>query len=221
MSAETAAGNFRQDTFLEKLVGNKWFWVFSCALLFGFPMYKSMNRILPPELPVLSKVPEYRFVDENGKTFGSHELKGKIYVANFMFTSCQTSCPKLLKDVQKIENRMKGVKDRAAIVSFTVDPENDTSKVLFDKAREMNANPAVWKFLSSTMEETKKLLVEGFKVPVGEKEIAKNVMDIAHSNRLVLVDQEGNIRGYYETEKDSVNQMMIDIGLLINRKKKS
>lgn len=220
-TVQTPSGNYRQTNFIEKLVGNKFFWIFSCILFFTYPVYRSVIRTLPPELTVLGKLPEFRFVDETGKTFGSLELKGKVYVANFMFTSCQTACPLLLKDVQKIENRMKGVKDRAAIVSFTVDPETDTSKVLFDRARELKANPAVWHFLSSTVEETKKLLVDGFKVPMGEKEYANSVMDVAHSNKLVLVDEEGQIRGYYSTDKDSVNKMMIDMGLLINRKKKS
>jgi protein SCO1 len=213
--------HIRQNTFIEKCVLNKWFWVFMCALLFGYPVYKSMNRTLPPELPIISKVPEYRFVDENGKTFGSRELSGKVYVANFIFTTCQTSCPALLTKVQNVQHRLRGVIDRAAIVSITVDPANDTSEVLYKKAREMKANPTVWRFLSASLPETKKLLVEGFKVPLGERELANNVWDVAHSNKLVLVDQDGNIRGYYDTDKDSINQMMIDTGLLINRKKKS
>ena len=85
----------------------------------------------------------------------------------------------------------------------------------------MKANPNVWRFVSGPIEETKKLLVEGFKVPMGDKEIAENIMDVAHSSKLVLVDQTGKIRGYYSTEKDAINQMMIDIGLLINRKTES
>ena len=111
--------------------------------------------------------------------------------------------------------------DRAAIVSFSVDPATDTSKVLFEKARELKANPHVWRFLSSTLAETKKLLMDAFQSSVGDKEIANSIMDVAHSNKLVLVDQEGNVRGYYSTDKDSINQLMIDTGLLINRKKKS
>ena len=213
--------NVRQTNLLEKLVLNKWFWAISCAILFGFPVYKSVNRILPPDLPILAKVPEFRFVDEDGKTFGTRELQGKVYIANFMFTTCQTSCPTLLAKVQNVQHRLRGVIDRAAIVSFTVDPETDTSAVLYAKAREMKANPAVWKFLSASVAETKKLLVEGFKVPVGDKEIANNVMDVGHSNKLVLVDQDENIRGYYNTDKDSINQLMIDAGLIINKKKQS
>lgn len=221
MEATLTPAHARKSNFIEKLVSSKLFWVVAVSFLFSYPIYRSVYRTLPPELPILSTLPEYRFVDENGNTFGSRELKGKVYVANFMFTSCTTFCPKLLSEVQKVQHRMRGVIDRAAIVSFTVDPETDTSKILFARARELKAKPFVWRFLSSTVEETKKLLVEGFKVPVGNKEIAGSVMDVAHSNKLVLVDQNGNVRGYYDTDKDSVNQMMIDMGLLINRKKES
>jgi protein SCO1/2 len=213
--------HIRKTTFVEKMVLNKYFWMIACTFLFVYPIAKSVNRMLPAELPIYGNVPSFRFTDENGKSFGTLELQGKVYIANFMFTSCKTACPVLLGKVQTIQHRIRGVIDRAAIISFTVDPEVDTSKVLFEKAREMKANPVVWKFLTASTEDTKALLVDGFKVPMGKKEIANNVMDVAHSNKVVLVDQDGKIRGYYSTDKDSINQLMIDTGLLINRKKKS
>ncbi len=221
METAIQTSHIRKTNFIEKLVLNKYFWILACTFLFVYPIAKSMNRMLPAELPVLGDVPVFNFTDENGKPFGSNELKGRVYIANFMFTSCTTACPILLGKVQKVQHRIRGVIDRAAIVSFTVDPEVDTPKVLFDKAREMKANPVVWKFLSAPVNETKSLLVDGFKVPMGNKEIANSVMDVAHSNKLVLVDQDGKIRGYYSTENDSINKLMIDTGLLINRKKKS
>lgn len=211
----------RKSNFIERLVSRRLFWAIAVVFLFGYPIVKSVKRQLPNELPVLSKVPDFTFTNESGKSFGSQDLKGKVYIANFVFTSCQTSCPALLGKIQTVQHRIRGVIDRAAIVTFTVDPENDTPEVLYSKAREMKANPNVWRFLTGPLDQTKKLLIEGFKVPVGEKVIANNVMDVAHSNKLVLVDQEGQIRGYYSTEKDDLNKMMIDVGLIINRKKES
>jgi protein SCO1/2 len=211
----------RKSNFIERLVSSKLFWVIAVAFLFAYPIVKSVKRQLPRELPVISKLPDFTFTNENGKPFGSQNLKGKVYIANFVFTSCQTVCPNLLAKVQTVQHRIRGVIDRAAIVTFTVDPENDTPEVLYSKAREMKANPNVWRFLTAPLSDTKKLLIEGFKVPMGDKVIAANIMDVAHSNKLVLVDQEGQIRGYYATEKDDLNKMMIDIGLTINRKKES
>lgn len=219
-AVEIGPAFIRKSNFIEKLVSSKLFWALACSFLFAYPITKSINRMLPAELPVYSTVPDFRFTDENGNSYGTNELKGKVYIANFIFTSCQTACPLLLKKIQNVQHRIRGVIDRAAIVSFTVDPETDTSKVLFEKAREMKANPVVWRFLTASIADTKELLLNGFKVPVGDKVIANNVMDVAHSNKLVLVDQEGKIRGYYSADKD-VNQLMIDLGLLINKKKKS
>jgi protein SCO1/2 len=221
VEAVNGPAHFRQTNFIEKMVGSKLFWALACAFLFAYPIAKSVNRNLPAELPVYSTVPDFRFTDENGNSYGTNELKGKVYIANFMFTSCTTFCPKLLKQVQTVQHRIRGVIDRAAIVSFTVDPDTDTSKVLFAKARELQANPVVWRFLTASLADTQKLLVDGFKVPVGNKEIANNIMDVAHSNKFVLVDKEGKIRGYYSADKNGINQMMIDTGLLINKKSKS
>lgn len=221
MEAAIGSSFSRKSNWIEKIVSSKLFWLLACTFLFAYPISKSINRMLPDDLPILGSVPDFRFTDENGNSFGTNELRGKVYIANFMFTSCQTACPILLKQVQMVQHRMRGVIDRAAIVSFTVDPDTDTSKVLFEKARELKANPVVWRFLTASVKDTKKLLVDGFKVPVGDKEIARSVMDVAHSNKFVLVDKEGKIRGYYASDKDGINKMMIDTGLLINKKNKS
>ncbi len=220
MEAVIGPSYSRKSNFIEKMVSSKLFWVLACTFLFAYPITKSINRVLPADLPVYGTVPDFRFTDENGNSYGTNELKGKVYIANFMFTSCQTACPILLKKVQTVQHRIRGVIDRAAIVSFTVDPETDSSKVLFAKARELKANPVVWRFLTASVADVTKLLVDGFKVPMGKKETANSIMDVAHSNKLVLVDQDGKIRGYYSADKD-INQLMIDTGLLINKKKKS
>ncbi len=215
----TAPYQVQGSVFLKKLVSSKLFWFLMIGFLFCYPLVKSIQRQLPADLPVFGIVPTYQFTDENGSPFGSSELSGKVYIANFMFTHCETSCPVLLKKIQTVQHRMRGVIDRAAIISFTVDPEADTSEVLFNKAREMKANPAVWKFLRAPKDVTKNLLVDGFKVPVGSKETATSVMEVAHSDKLVLVDQRGMIRGYYSADTDGINHLMLDTGLLINQKK--
>jgi protein SCO1/2 len=209
---------YRKDNFIEKLVLNKYFWIFFTLFMFSYPILRSMNRELPKSLPVMSKVPEFNLQDENGKPFGSKDLHGKVYIANFHFTSCPTVCPKLMTELQKIQKRVRGVGQKIALVSYTVDPENDTSKVLFKHARDLRANPHVWKFLTGDKGSLESLLVSGFKVPMGDKEQTDaNMYDIAHTQKLVLVDQAGNIRGYYSIDRVSIDQLMIDVGLLINR----
>lgn len=209
----------RSQNWASKLVSSKLFWALAVTFFFAFPLLKSVQRELPAKLPVYGVVPYFSFTDELGNSFGTGNLKGRVYVANFMFTSCQTMCPVLMKQVQTVQHRLRGVLDRAAIVSFTVDPETDSSEVLYSKARELNANPAIWKFLRAPSDETKSLLVDGFKVPVGDKELADSVWDVAHSNKFVLVDQSGQIRGYYNSDKQGINMLMLDAGLIINENK--
>lgn len=217
MSEATLTPDFIRDGMLSKLLRSKLFWALFCLFFFSYPLLRSINRTLPPDLPVMSALPEYELVDENGASFGSKDLKGKFYLANFHFTSCPTICVKLMETTQKIQKRMKSMGQKVAIVSFTVDPENDQPKVLFKKARELNANPYVWKFLTGTKKQLSNLLIKGFKVPMGEKPENVDLYDIAHTGKIVLVDYKGDIRGYYSSDQNGVNKLMIDIGLIVNR----
>ena len=217
-------GYLRDQSWPERWVRQPLFWVIFCTFLFAYPVYRSMNRKLPPTLPKYSKVAPYSLTNEFGKPFGSNELKGKFYLANFMFTSCPTVCPALMKKMQKVQKRVRGLGTKIAIVSFSVDPVNDTPKKLFKYARELQTNPHVWNFLTGPRKDLEEILVKEFKVPMGEYEsIERSVdnqvielMDIAHSEKIVLVDEEGYIRGYYSTDKNGINKLMIDLGLMVN-----
>jgi protein SCO1/2 len=206
---------FIQPGLLSKILINPWFWVLFILFVFSYPIYRSLNRILPDDLPIINQIPEYRMIDENGSSFGSTDLTGKVYLANFMFTRCPTVCPKMLKSFEKIQKRIRSTGHKVQIVTFSVDPLYDQPQVLFKKAREHHANPHVWHFLTSNNEQDLfKLYQDGFKVPVAK---AENLMEFAHSEKIVLVDQLNRIRGYYAMDENSINKLMIDVGLLINR----
>lgn len=222
--SQTVTGFYRNDQWLQKLVRKKSFWFLSWAVLFSYPVYRTLNRELPPPLPVLYQVPEFSLTNEFNKSFGSKDLKGKFYIANFMFTGCPTTCPALMQKMDVIQNRIRGLGTKAAIVTFTVDPTTDTPEVLYKFARKRNSNPFVWNFLTGTKSDLQKIVVDGFKVPMGNKETINKVvgnqsvtlMDIAHSEKVVLVDDKGQIRGYYSTDKENMDHLMIDLGLLAN-----
>ena len=213
-----------KPSFIESLVRKKSFWVFFCSLAFIVPLYKAVNRQLPEPLPVMYKAPNFELITEDGHKLKESDMRGKVYLSSFFFSNCPTTCPKNLATMQKIQKRIKGLGTKVSILSFSVDPENDSPKVLFKVARKWKANPFVWKFLTGEKDHIKEILVDGFKVPVGDKEYSKSIYDIAHSEKLVLVDQQGFIRGYYKMEKNDINRLMIDLGLLANdafRKKDS
>lgn len=220
----TSTGYFREDNWFQKLVRMKSFWLIFWSLSFAYPVFRSLTRTLPPPLPVYYQVPEFTLTNEFKKPFGSNDLKGKIYIANFMFTSCPSSCPALMEKMDTIQKRIRGVGTKAAIVTFTVDPTTDTPEVLFKYARKRNSNPFIWNFLTGSEKDLKKIVIDGFKVPMGNKESVEKkleaqtitLMDIAHSDRVVLVDDKGQIRGYYSTDKVEMDRLMIDVGLLVN-----
>ena len=222
--AQVATGYFREENIFQKLIRKKSFWLVFWLLSFSYPIYRSINRELPPPLPVFYQVPEFSLTNEFNKPFGSTELKGRFYIANFMFTSCPTTCPRLMEKMDLVQKRIRGLGTKAAIVTFTVDPEVDTPDVLFKFARKRHSNPFIWNYLTGTRADLEKIVIDGFKVPMGGKEkIEKQVeeekvtlFDIAHTEKLVLVDDKGQIRGYYGTERVEMDRMMIDLGLLVN-----
>lgn len=206
----------RSSNIVEKVIRTKTFWVLFLLFGFSYPIYRSLNRTLPPELPIIAEVPEFELISENGQRFGSKELDGRVYLANFIFSRCPSICPKMLGELQKVQKRIKGTGKKVAIVTFTVDPEHDNEKVLFDLARKYDANPFTWTFLTGTDKDALfKLYRDGFKV--GVEQNPQDLFDIAHSEKIVLVDQSNRVRGFYAFEENSINQLMIDVGLLINR----
>lgn len=217
-------GYIREDSWFQKLMRMKSFWIIFWVMSFSYPIYRSLNRTLPPPLPVYSQVPEFTLTNEFNKPFGSKDLKGKFYIANFMFTSCPSTCPALMEKMDVIQKRIRGVGAKAALVSFSVDPTNDTPEVLFKYARKRNSNPFIWNFLTGSKVDLQKIVIDGFKVPMGNKEAVEKkldekiitLMDIVHSEKVVLIDDKGQIRGYYSTDKVSLDRLMIDMGLLVN-----
>jgi protein SCO1 len=216
MSQANAIGFIRNQSLLQKIVLSKTFWLGFLLFGFSYPIYRSLKRELPPDLPALYQIPQFELINEFGKPFGSKDLSGKIYLANFIFTSCPSACPAMMKKTQIIQKRLRGLGTKVAILSFSVDPQTDTPEVLNKFARNYKANPYVWSFLTGPYDKMKDILVNGFKVTVGEKD--PSMMDIAHSERIILVDDLGTVRGLYSFDKLSVDQMMIDIGILVNKK---
>lgn len=218
-------GYIRKKSRIQRLIKKPLFWILFCSLSLVLPVVKSMNRVLPPELPVLFQLPEYSLTNEYSETFGSKDLRGKIYLANFLFTTCPSTCPALVNRMKTVQKRVRGLGQKVAIVSFTVDPANDSPEVLKKYALKNKYNPYIWSWLTGEKQDLKDLLIGGFKVPMGDGETLNgkvdgedvSLFDIAHTNKIVLVDVIGRIRGYYGTDMEGVNKLMIDLGLLANR----
>lgn len=142
------------------------------------------------DLPKIKELPSFTGTNFNGSQFKSESLKGKIWLASFMFTSCGDICPRLNSQLSALYGEFKD-ESKLNFVSISVDPENDTEDVLKKYAERYGAKPEKWAFLRMSIDTVKNLSLEGFR-------IASLNAPLDHSKRIVLVDSEGQIRGYYD-----------------------
>jgi protein SCO1/2 len=157
-------------------------------------------------------VPDFSLTDQADKPVTLHELKGRVWVADFIFTNCGGTCPVMTEKMKKLQETLPaGIR----LVSFTVDPARDTSKALAAYAAEHGATRERWLFLTGDKQALYDICIKGFKLPLQDDE-GTPLEPITHSTRFVLVDQEGQIRGYYSgTEEEDLKRLAADAkGLL-------
>lgn len=201
---------------LASLVGKPAFWLTWVLVLMIGVVGRSMARELPKPPQLKLALPAFHLVDQDGKPFGSSDLVGKIWVADFIFTSCPTVCPKLTERMVRIQHRTRNLGDAFHLVSFTVDPENDTPEKLRAFASLYHPNMRRWSFVTGSLADIEGTVIKGFKIAMGKEETAPGLFGIFHGERFVLVDQQGAIRGYYENSDESIDKLMLDISILAN-----
>jgi protein SCO1/2 len=164
-----------------------------------------------PPLPVYGQVPGFDLTAETGQPFNRKSLDGKVWVADFIFTTCAGPCPRmssLMRQAQQVTSSMPDVR----LISFTVDPEHDTPAALAEYATRYHAQPERWRFLTGSREALDHLMRDAFKLGNVDG-------SMIHSTRLVLLDRQSRIRGYYGTsEDDPVVQLVRDIKRVLAEK---
>ncbi len=157
-------------------------------------------------------VPEFQLTNQNAQPFGSANLAGKIWIADFVFTSCPGPCPIISSRMSELQRPLEN--SDVHLVTFSVDPETDTPAVLRDYAERLHAKPGRWDFLTGEKSAIYRLTSEGFKLAVVEG--AGDEGQLVHSTRVVLVDRRGAIRGYYDiTAADGVTTLLADTSKLL------
>lgn len=170
------------------------------------------ERLRPP-LPVIATLPHFALTERDGTEIGLAELAGAPWVADFVFTRCQLVCPRLTEKMAELRGRLGSVA-AARSVSISVDPEFDTPEVLARYAAERGIAGRDWLFLTGEKEAVRGLIRNGFLLPVEDTpEVAQ--MPVMHSNRFVLVDSEGRIRGMYlPLEPGELDRLLDDLAAL-------
>jgi protein SCO1 len=168
------------------------------------------------KLPVLGTnghfIGGFSFVNQEGKTITNNDVKGKVYVAEYFFTTCTGICPKMNANMEKVYAIYKNEPD-FRILSHTVDPETDSVPVLKAYATLHGADPKNWWFLTGTKKELYSLARQGYLVDDGTY---SGDEDFVHTQWFALVDGQGRVRGLYEgTKKPDVDKLITDIGRLL------
>ncbi len=160
-------------------------------------------------LPSYGVVPHFTPTDQTGRTFDSStELEGKVWLANFMFTTCKGPCPRMTTQFRQIRNDSRELQG-FRLVSFTIDPKNDTPEVLDRYGRAFGAEPEQWAFLTGPVSDLNRLSYDVF-------HLAKVDGSLEHSTRFALVDGQSRIRGYYDSsDVESMQDLAKDIRQLV------
>jgi protein SCO1 len=170
------------------------------AVVWGALLWRSRSN---PPLPVLYSLPSFSLIDERGVAFGTAQLRGKPYVADFIYTACRDSCPMLTARMGELQEQLQADPGAIRLISFTVDPQRDSPAVLADYGRRANARFVQWTFLTGPVDQVAALVKDGFRVSM-EQDTAR---DLTHDNHFVLVDAKGQVRGYYPPTAEGLAQI--------------
>ena len=152
-------------------------------------------------MDIRKPLPKFTLSQQDGEDFGSENLRGRVWIGNFIFTRCGLTCPRQTKDLVRLQNEIANhaKRDDLHFVSITVDPEHDTTETLTKFATEYKADLKHWSFLTGDRKKIWSLCKNGFLLPVTQGSDTDPGMLIIHSPLCVLVDRQSRIRGFYNT----------------------
>ena len=156
-------------------------------------------------------VPDFRLITQQGKPLTLSDMQGKIWIADFIFTNCPTICPAMTQEMARLQSEF--VADPVYFVSFSVDPERDTSRVLSRYAKAYGADDRRWHFLTGNKAAIYALAEDGFSLAAGH-----NGTELLHSTRFVLVAPDGTIYDYYDSRsKPALLRLRRDVKALLKK----
>lgn len=166
---------------------------------------------------IYHSIPAFEFTNQDGKPFGSKDLLGKVYVADFFFTTCPGICKRMGVLMQEVQKKVKADHrvdyKEFAIVSFSVKPEEDSVPVLKAYSQRLQADSTMWNFLTGDRKQIYELGQKGFMLNTTEDLSAPG--GVLHSEKFMLIDKEGHIRGIYDgTNLAEINKLVEDVRVL-------
>lgn len=166
-------------------------------------------------------IPDFQLTDQYNNRVTSEVIKDKIHVADFFFARCLGICPKMSSQLQRVQEAFLNNPD-VLIMSYTVDPKNDTVEALQHYADQYGAKKGKWYLMTGEKEEIYKLAKKGYYITAKEDNMqSANLEDrFVHTDKFVLVDKQGHIRGFYNgTDPEEIDKLILEIKVLINEYK--
>ena len=168
----------------------------------------------------LGPVADFSLTERGGRTVSRDDLLGKVWVASFIFTRCAGPCSQVSGSMARLQKELEGQKD-VALVTFTVDPEYDTPKVLQGYAARFGADPERWLFLTGDRDKVYPLIRESFHLGVEQTQGTARTPgnEVTHSTRLAVVDRRGHVRGYFDgTQPEDLPLLRQRVAALVREK---
>ncbi len=184
---------------------------------FGGALGPAASTAVDPDDPIdFGTVPSFELVAQTGERVGLEDLRGRPFVVAAIFTTCYGPCPRITRGMSWLQNELEGTDAR--LVSITVDPARDSPEVLAAYAAACGADPDRWLFLTGSEPEIERLLRDGLFLGV-ERRLggAEAADDLTHSTRLVAVDRDGRLRGWYDGEDEPELEKLRDRILFLCR----
>jgi protein SCO1 len=161
---------------------------------------------------VYHTIPSFKFINQAGDSVTEKNIENKIFVADFFFTTCPSICPKMMKQMERVNEATKNLED-FLIISHTVNPEHDSVSVLTEYAKQIHADPKKWMLVTGKKKEIYDIGVDGYKLAVDEDPRAPG--GFLHSELFVIIDKDKRVRGYYDgTDSANVSKLINDINIL-------
>ena len=180
------------------------------------PRVSLTDRAGDDGLKQYGSVPDFKLTERSGKAVAMADLRGKIWIADFIYTTCTDTCPLQTAAMAKLQKEF-AAQSNVQLVSVSVDPDRDTPQVLSAYADKHEADRQRWYFLTGPRAQVIQLIRDGFHLSVAvlPDSGGENGM-IPHSPRFVLIDRQAQIRGYYDSRAmDSIARLRNDIETLL------
>jgi len=164
-------------------------------------------RRASPTLPDIGRIADFTLTNQAGQTVTLADLRGKVWVADIIFSRCAGPCPRMTRQMASLQAALPPT-STARLVTLTTDPEFDTPEVLAKYATRFNSNPERWQFLTGTKKEIAAVASDNLKLGAVEKkpEERTDADDLfIHTTIFVVVDKQARLRGSFETDGEGVS----------------